>query len=518
MQLLDIVKKGSTDRSVTIRIIDATTGEVENAVEHDTSGLALWYRREGADKTSITAAALAALTTGHTDNGIELIGDGAYRLDLPDAAFASGANHVDIGGTVTGMLVIGGRVRLVDYNPEDTVRLGLTALPAAAANAANGLLVSTAGALDMDTVAANVAFIKQYAFSGPYTIDEVTSSTVIVLDSGPPTDIANVLVIISDDSNGGALSYAEGSYDQSTLTITLDAAAPITVHVDDTIVLAPVAAQVSDVNVTSMGDDVISAGAVSSAAASKIAAAVDVALINTGDGADLLQAIANQIAADWVAGDASPLAIVSALTANATFIQLVADASAAATALGTAGNGLSNVPWNAAWDAQVESECTDALAAYDPPTNAEMEARTLAAADYATATALGTVDTVVDATKVIADKLDSAMELDSTVYRFTTNALEQAPAGGGGGSSDWTADEKTVIRAVLGIPGSGTTPATPSVGVLDTLLDSIIALQADVDSVVTQTAAEFQAAAARAGVEGTWTDEIGGSFVLTITG
>lgn len=40
--------------------------------------------------------------------------------------------------------------------------------------------------------------------------------------------------------------------------------------------------------------------------------------------------------------------------------------------IGAAGAGLTAVPWNAAWDAEVQSECTDALNAYDPPTNTEM--------------------------------------------------------------------------------------------------------------------------------------------------
>jgi hypothetical protein len=41
--------------------------------------------------------------------------------------------------------------------------------------------------------------------------------------------------------------------------------------------------------------------------------------------------------------------------------------------IGAAGAGLSAVPWNAAWDAEVQSECTDALNAYDPPTKAELD-------------------------------------------------------------------------------------------------------------------------------------------------
>lgn len=41
--------------------------------------------------------------------------------------------------------------------------------------------------------------------------------------------------------------------------------------------------------------------------------------------------------------------------------------------IGALGAGLTNIPWNAAWDAEVQSECTDALNAYDPPTKAELD-------------------------------------------------------------------------------------------------------------------------------------------------
>ena len=176
--------------------------------------------------------------------------------------------------------------------------------------------------------------------------------------------------------------------------------------------------------------------------------------------------------------------------------------------IGANGAGLTAIPWNAAWDAEVQSECADALAAYDPPTNAEMEARTLAAANYATASsqttiagyidteiaailaavdteiaaikaktdnlpsdpadqsaveaaitaatsplatsaALGAVDDYIDAEvaaiKAVTDKLDTALELDNTVYRFTTNALENSPTGSGG----FTSDDRTKLEAIL---------------------------------------------------------------------
>ena len=124
----DSVVAGSTNVSVVIRIMDSTDGTPETGVEHNTSGIDLWYRRETAVSTDITEAALAALTTAHTDGGIEHINDGYYRLDVPDAAFATGVDGVQIGGTVTGMVVYGPYIRLTDPVNElfTTTTLGAT--------------------------------------------------------------------------------------------------------------------------------------------------------------------------------------------------------------------------------------------------------------------------------------------------------------------------------------------------------------------------------------------------------
>ncbi len=111
------IVKDSVDQSVVIRIVDSVDGTPENAVVFNTAGIDLWYRREGAAKVAITEATLAALTTAHADGGFLFIGDGYYRLDLPDAAGATGANGVMVGGTVTGMVVVGCYIPLVDFSP-----------------------------------------------------------------------------------------------------------------------------------------------------------------------------------------------------------------------------------------------------------------------------------------------------------------------------------------------------------------------------------------------------------------
>lgn len=66
-----------------------------------------------------------------------------------------------------------------------------------------------------------------------------------------------------------------------------------------------------------------------------------------------------------------------------------------ATQIGTAGDGLTGIPWNSAWDAEVQSEAADALVAYDPPTKAEL--------DTAVSTIRGADS---DTLKTISDQVD----------------------------------------------------------------------------------------------------------------
>ena len=66
-------------------------------------------------------------------------------------------------------------------------------------------------------------------------------------------------------------------------------------------------------------------------------------------------------------------------------------------------------------------------AAYDSAKTAATQASVNTVAGY--------VDTEVAAIKVTTDKLDTALELDGAVYRYTLNALENAPTGTGGGGA-----------------------------------------------------------------------------------
>lgn len=206
-----VVKKGTTDVSVVIRIIDSADGTPETGVTSATGGLDLEYRREGAVSTDITEADLTNLNDAHSDGGLKHIGNGYYRLDLPDAACASGASGVLVHGTATGMVVIGEYVQLVDYDPFDAVRLGLTALPNAAADAAGGLPISDAGGLDLDAQVGT-------------KINDILTDTGTTLDGKLDTIDTNVDAILVDTAEigvaGAGLTEAGGTGDHLTALAT----------------------------------------------------------------------------------------------------------------------------------------------------------------------------------------------------------------------------------------------------------------------------------------------------------
>lgn len=85
--------------------------------------------------------------------------------------------------------------------------------------------------------------------------------------------------------------------------------------------------------------------------------------------------------------------------------------------IGAAGAGLTGVPWNASWDAEVQSEVTDALNAYDPPTKTELDAGFAALNDLSSIEVNAEVDTA------LADyDAPTKAELDSAVSPLATAA------------------------------------------------------------------------------------------------
>jgi len=251
-----LIQKGSTNITDYVFVQDSSDGTPETGAT--ITDFDLQYVRNGAAPSAkVDATALAGIDSAHSDNTMfEVDGTdqpGLYRVDWPDAAFATGVSQVVCTVKAAGFHPVHKEYQLVDFDPEDATRMGLTALPNANADAAGGLPISNAGGLDLDAMNTN--------------INDIETDT-------------------------------------------------------------------------------------------------------------------NELQGDWADGGR---------------LDLIVDAILLDTAeIGAAGAGLTAIPWNASWDAEVQSECTDALNAYDPPTRAELTSD-ISGLD----TKIDTIDTNVDA--LIAD-------------------------------------------------------------------------------------------------------------------
>lgn len=104
--------------------------------------------------------------------------------------------------------------------------------------------------------------------------------------------------------------------------------------------------------------------------------------------------------------------LMSKTTGSFTFDQATDSLEALRDNTGTAGAGLTAVPWNSSWDAEVQSEVQDAIEVN--------HLDHLLAVTYDPASKPGASDAL----------LNELVESDAGVARFTANALEQAPTGG----------------------------------------------------------------------------------------
>jgi hypothetical protein len=495
MSLHDIVTKGSVDRSVTLRIIDSTDGTPETGVVFNTSGIDLWYRREGSALVSITEATLAALTTAHADGGFLHIANGEYRLDLPDAAFATGANHVDFGGTVTGMVVIGGRVRLVDYSLEDAVRMGLTALPNAAAEAAGGLFTRGTGAGQINQ-SANGQVDVNVAVMAANVITAAATATDFGTEVGTAvwaTTIRSLTVLDEDTTTldldatiRAAVGLASANLDTQIAAVQSD-----TDNIQTRLPAALVSGRM-DTNVGAMAADVLTASALAadavteiqtglatSSALATVAGYVDTEVAAIKAKTDQLTfTVANQVdvnVVDWK-GATAP-----AMTGDA-FARLGAPAGASVSAdIAAVAAKTTNLPTDPADESLIIAATDAIMTRLGAPAGASVSAD------------IAAVKTDTAATRTSADHLDDTLELTSDGYIFTALSLQNAPTGSGGGGSGPTAVE---------IADEVQTRTIAAVNVVNGLAANVITAAATAADFTTEVTAALATSAALTSVAG----------------
>lgn len=121
------IKKGAASQSVYFEFLDSTstTGGRKTGLVYNTSSLTAYYVRNQGSATAITLATLAAANSAWSSGGFKEVDatnmPGVYRLDVPDAAFATGVDDVTITMKgATGMAQASMTLQLVDNTSKDT--------------------------------------------------------------------------------------------------------------------------------------------------------------------------------------------------------------------------------------------------------------------------------------------------------------------------------------------------------------------------------------------------------------
>lgn len=285
------VRAGETDQTIDIYLQDsssATAGGL-TGLTHASSGLTCYFRK-GATGT-VTQLTLASQTVGgtHTDGGfVELDSTnapGTYRLDLSDAMVSTeGTLTIYLHGA-TNLLQTPIRVHVASATRGYTG----TALPAAAADAAGGLVVSDAGGLDVDTylgrITGNVALASSLpsnfsllGINGSGHLSRVTlTDTTTTNTDMRGTDSA--FLAASAPSNFSSLGInASGHVSRVTLVDT-------TTTNTDMVAAAPTAAAIYTEFTTGANEDVFKADV------SALATSASIAALNDLSSADVTAAV-----------------------------------------------------------------------------------------------------------------------------------------------------------------------------------------------------------------------------------
>lgn len=142
-------KSGAVSQILQVFIADSssTIGAGLTGLVFNSASLTAYYHRKG--DTTATAISLVTMTVGtFTASGFKEIDaanmPGWYQLCPPDACFAAGDCAIHLKGA-TNMAPLPIEIQTVSFDPDDTVRLGLTAIPNVASGSAGALIVSGTG-------------------------------------------------------------------------------------------------------------------------------------------------------------------------------------------------------------------------------------------------------------------------------------------------------------------------------------------------------------------------------------
>jgi hypothetical protein len=172
---MEAILPGSADVSVFFRLRDSSTGLAKTGLAFDSAGASAYYTRQRAAAVQITLATLATPSVVHSDGGFVEVdatnAKGLYRLDLPDAAVASGSRTVCVSVEFDGVIEETKEVYLGTRSGEDAFTGTLT-IDDGASNGLEGAIVNAtrSGLLQASGTTDANGEITDWAL-GPYTYD-----------------------------------------------------------------------------------------------------------------------------------------------------------------------------------------------------------------------------------------------------------------------------------------------------------------------------------------------------------
>ncbi len=156
------IKAGATSKLARIFIADSTKtdGSGLAGLTNASSGLTWYYFLEGAASSvavSIVSATLGTWTSGGFKEMDATHMTGWYEIGIPNAALASGQSVAMHLQGAASMMPVPIEIQFVSYDPYDTVRLGLTAIPNTTPGASGGAFIAGSNAATTVNFTGNVS-------------------------------------------------------------------------------------------------------------------------------------------------------------------------------------------------------------------------------------------------------------------------------------------------------------------------------------------------------------------------
>lgn len=339
------IKKGATGQSIYFDILDSTstTGARKTGLAYDTSGLKATYVRGGDVATAITLATLAAANSVWSSGGFKEVDStnapGIYRLDMPNAAFATGAESVVVVLTgASGMVAVSETVQLVDNTVLDAYnRLGAPAGASISADIAavktdaaavktktDSLTFTVGGLVDANIVDWKGATAPAMTGDAYARLGAPAGASISADIAAAPAAVWTVSTRLLSAGTNIVLAKGTGITGLNDLDAAgVRAAAGLASANLDT-QLGAISAKTT--NLPSSPAAVGSAMTLTSGERTTLAAAIEAAIINDSDGEAVLQAITDKIASvNPDLGDLSLGAIASAVWTNGTRVLTAGD-------------------------------------------------------------------------------------------------------------------------------------------------------------------------------------------------